>query len=61
MSDAYAWLALLCGFIACMVIPAAVAEFYGRSEYRAYQKHLRTKQAWRERVVGLDLTPEGDK
>ena len=56
MSDAYAWLALLCGFIACMVIPAAVAEFYGRSEYRA-----RTKQAWRERVVGLDLTPEGDK
>ena len=55
MSDLYAWLSLLCAFIACMVIPAAVAEFYSRSEYRAYLKHLRAKEAWRSRVVGLDL------
>jgi len=55
VSDAYAWLTLLCGFIACMVVPAALAEFYSRSEYRAYLKHLRTKEAWRDRVVGMDL------
>ena len=55
MSDLYPWLALLCGFIACMVIPAALAEWYSRSEFRAYQKHLRAKEAWRARVVGLDL------
>lgn len=60
MSDAYAWLTLLCGFIACMVIPAALAEFYSRSEYRAYLKHLRAKQAWRDRVVGLDLNGEAE-
>lgn len=55
MSDLAAWLSLLLAFIACMVVPAALAEWYGRSEYRAYQKHLRAKEAWRERVVGLDL------
>jgi hypothetical protein len=55
VSDAFAWLALLCVFLACMLVPACIFEYVSRSDYRAYLKHLKARDAWRSRVVGLDL------
>lgn len=51
MTPAFFWLALLVGFLACLIIPAALWERYLRSDYREYLRYQRALEAQREEYV----------
>ena len=51
MTPAFWWLALLVGFLACLIVPAALWERYLRSDYREYLRYQRALEAQREEYV----------
>ena len=50
-TEALVWLFMFCVFMALLIVPAAFYEYWMRSDYRAYLKLVRARNAWRERVV----------
>ena len=51
MSAAFYWLAVLVVFLLALIIPALVYESWLRSDYRAYLRHQRSQEAWRDLLV----------
>lgn len=51
MIAAFWWLALLVGFLACLIVPTWFYERWLRSDYRAYLKHQKALKAQREEYV----------
>ena len=58
MTPAFYWLALLVGFLACLIVPGALYTAWLRCEYRSYLEHQRARSAWRDRIVGGPQLPQ---
>lgn len=48
---AVSWLALGVGFLACLIVPAALWERWIRSDYREYVRYQKALEAQREEYV----------
>jgi hypothetical protein len=57
VSPAFYWLALLVGFLLCLIVPTALYTAWRRCEYRQYLLHMQARSAWRDRIVGGPQLP----